>query len=67
MVGQTEGTNAAENQVVEEPPQASRFTWTVDNFSRLNVKKQYSDTFVVGSYKWYLIQLCFGELIIIFI
>lgn len=42
-----------ESQAVDEP-QASRFTWTIDNFSRLTTKKLYSDVFVVGGYKWYL-------------
>lgn len=58
MVAQTEGANAVENQAVEEPAQASRFTWTLENFSRMNVKKQYSETFVVGSYRWYSTGLC---------
>ncbi|KAK1389757.1 ubiquitin carboxyl-terminal hydrolase 12 [Heracleum sosnowskyi] len=52
VVAQTEGANAVENQAVEEPAQASRFTWTLENFSRMNVKKQYSETFIVGSYRW---------------
>lgn len=42
---------AVENQPVEDPP-TSRFTWTVENFSRLNVKKHYSEIFVVGGYEW---------------
>ncbi|KAG8376856.1 hypothetical protein BUALT_Bualt09G0107400 [Buddleja alternifolia] len=33
-------------------PQASRFTWTIENFSRLNMKRLYSDVFTVGNYKW---------------
>lgn len=41
----------AENQAVDEP-QLSRYTWRIDNFSRLNVKKLYSDPFTVGGYKW---------------
>ena len=43
--------NNAENQPVEDPP-SSRFTWKIDNFSRLNAKKHYSDVFVVGGFKW---------------
>lgn len=46
-----EDAGILENQALGEP-QASRFTWTIENFSRLNVKKLYSDVFVVGSYKW---------------
>lgn len=41
-----------ENQQVEDPP-TMKFTWTIENFSRLNTKKHYSDVFVVGGYKWY--------------
>ncbi|PON54714.1 E3 ubiquitin-protein ligase SIN-like [Parasponia andersonii] len=29
-----------------------RFTWAICNFSRLSVKKIYSDIFFVGGYKW---------------
>ncbi|KAL1808693.1 hypothetical protein DCAR_0728207 [Daucus carota subsp. sativus] len=50
VVAQTESTNAVDNQAADEP-QASRFTWTIENFSRLNTKKQYSDVFVVGGFK----------------
>ncbi|XP_020690617.1 ubiquitin carboxyl-terminal hydrolase 12 [Dendrobium catenatum] len=38
-------------QQVEDPP-SSRFLWTIENFSRLNFKKHYSDVFIVGGYKW---------------
>ncbi|KAK1397329.1 Ubiquitinyl hydrolase 1 [Heracleum sosnowskyi] len=51
VVTQNEGTNAVDSQAVDEP-QASRFTWMIENFSRLNTKKQYSDVFVVGGFKW---------------
>uniref|UniRef100_A0A8R7TGR9 Ubiquitin carboxyl-terminal hydrolase n=1 Tax=Triticum urartu TaxID=4572 RepID=A0A8R7TGR9_TRIUA len=40
-----------ENQPTEDTP-ISRFTWTIDNLSRVNTKKLYSETFVVGGYKW---------------
>uniref|UniRef100_A0A7C9CRZ2 ubiquitinyl hydrolase 1 n=1 Tax=Opuntia streptacantha TaxID=393608 RepID=A0A7C9CRZ2_OPUST len=50
-VTQAEANNAAENQAADEP-QSSKFTWTIENFSRLNVKKHYSDIFIVGGYKW---------------
>ncbi|CAA6667135.1 unnamed protein product [Spirodela intermedia] len=48
---QTETVSTAENQQLEDPP-SSRFTWTIENFSRLNTKKLYSEIFVVGGYKW---------------
>ncbi|KAK9699295.1 hypothetical protein RND81_08G165600 [Saponaria officinalis] len=50
-VAQAEANSAAENQVVEEPP-TSKFTWTIENFTRINMKKQYSEPFAVGGYKW---------------
>ncbi|XP_057954048.1 uncharacterized protein LOC131148351 [Malania oleifera] len=40
-----------ENQPVEDPP-ATRFTWTIINFSRLKTKKLYSEIFVSSGYKW---------------
>ncbi|CAA6653759.1 unnamed protein product [Spirodela intermedia] len=51
VAAQPESATSAENQPVEDPP-TSRFTWTIENFSRLNVKKHYSDVFFVGGYKW---------------
>ncbi|CAN4126347.1 unnamed protein product [Withania somnifera] len=36
---------------VDDPPSA-RFSWTIENFSRLNVKKLYSEVFHLGGYKW---------------
>ncbi|KAF8389282.1 hypothetical protein HHK36_025975 [Tetracentron sinense] len=50
-VAQAETASTMENQLVEDPP-FSRFTWTIENFSRLNTKDYYSETFFVGSYKW---------------
>ncbi|KAG9140850.1 hypothetical protein Leryth_010382 [Lithospermum erythrorhizon] len=44
-------SSTVENQAVDEP-QASRFTWTIENFSLVSQKKLYSDAFVVGGYKW---------------
>ncbi|XP_060172932.1 ubiquitin C-terminal hydrolase 13-like isoform X1 [Lycium barbarum] len=51
MEAQAETGNDGENQQ-QEDPQTSRFTWKIENFSRLNVKKLYSDVFAVGGYKW---------------
>nr|XP_023929861.1 ubiquitin carboxyl-terminal hydrolase 12-like isoform X2 [Quercus suber] len=51
MEAQAETTSTVEAQAVDDPPSA-RFTWTIDNFSRLNTKKLYSDVFFVGGYKW---------------
>ncbi|KAJ9559114.1 hypothetical protein OSB04_013728 [Centaurea solstitialis] len=49
--GQAEVVSTVENQPVDET-QASRFTWAIENFSRQNSKKLYSDIFTVGGYKW---------------
>ncbi|GFZ05982.1 ubiquitin-specific protease 12 [Actinidia rufa] len=50
-VAPAETTNTVDAQAVDDPPSA-RFTWTIENFSRLNTKKLYSDIFYVGGYKW---------------
>jgi ubiquitin carboxyl-terminal hydrolase 7 len=50
-VAPAETPNTADAQSVDDPPSA-RFTWSVENFSRLNTKKLYSDVFSVGGYKW---------------
>ncbi|PKI42937.1 hypothetical protein CRG98_036735 [Punica granatum] len=36
-------------------PQPVKFTWTLENFSRLNVRKLYSDEFTAGGCKWRLL------------
>ncbi|GLT96291.1 hypothetical protein SLE2022_139260 [Rubroshorea leprosula] len=50
-VAQVEPASTVENQPVEDPP-SMKFTWTNENFSRLNAKKHYSDIFIVGGFKW---------------
>lgn len=50
VVAQPEIANPVEPA---EDPKPTRFEWKVDNFSRMNTKKLYSDVFVVGSFKWY--------------
>ncbi|KAI5394667.1 ubiquitin C-terminal hydrolase 12 [Lathyrus oleraceus] len=45
-----ENTTTVDAMAVEDPP-SGRFTWAIDNFSRLQ-KKHYSDVFTVGGYKW---------------
>ncbi|XVF24606.1 hypothetical protein REPUB_Repub13aG0141800 [Reevesia pubescens] len=46
-----EAASTVDAQSVDDPP-SGRFTWTIENFSRLNTKKLYSDIFLVGGYKW---------------
>nr|KAJ0220640.1 hypothetical protein LSAT_V11C200089380 [Lactuca sativa] len=50
-VAPAEAGNAVDAPTVDDPPSA-RFTWTIENFSRLSNKKLYSDVFFVGGYKW---------------
>lgn len=52
-VAPAEAGNAVDAPTVDDPPSA-RFTWTIENFSRLSNKKLYSDVFFVGGYKWYV-------------
>ncbi|WVY93300.1 hypothetical protein V8G54_032388 [Vigna mungo] len=58
VVAQPETANTVESQPVEDPP-SSRFTWRIDNFSRLNTKKLYSEIFVVGGYKCWFVNITF--------
>ena len=51
LVAPAEATSTVDAQAADDPPSA-RFTWTIENFSRLNVKKLYSEIFFVGGYKW---------------
>lgn len=51
VVGQGEGVATVENQLVDDP-QTGKFTWTIENFSKINLRKHYSETFTVGGYKW---------------
>ncbi|KAH7420842.1 hypothetical protein KP509_13G025300 [Ceratopteris richardii] len=37
---------------VADDPVMGKYTWKIDNFSKLNIRKYYSDTFVIGGYKW---------------
>ncbi|KAL8050420.1 hypothetical protein ABFS82_06G080800 [Erythranthe guttata] len=50
-VAPVEATNAVDAPAVEETP-SGRFTWAIPEFSKLNLKKQYSEVFNVGGYKW---------------
>ncbi|TVU24932.1 hypothetical protein EJB05_27399, partial [Eragrostis curvula] len=57
VVAQTEAASTAEvastaESQPAEDPQTSRFTWTIENFTRFNGKKLYSEVFVIGGYKW---------------
>ncbi|MFS7937707.1 putative ubiquitinyl hydrolase 1 [Helianthus anomalus] len=49
-----ETANSVDAPKVDDPP-SERFTWTIENFSKMTHKKVYSDVFVVGGYKWYVL------------
>ncbi|XP_030549140.1 ubiquitin C-terminal hydrolase 12-like [Rhodamnia argentea] len=51
MEAQADTAGTVETQAAEDPP-SGRFTWTIENFTRLNTKKLYSDIFYVGGHKW---------------
>ncbi|KAJ1285596.1 hypothetical protein BS78_03G290900 [Paspalum vaginatum] len=46
-----ESASAIENQPVPDTS-TSRFTWSIENFFKRNIRKHYSDDFTVGGYKW---------------
>lgn len=52
-VAPSETANTVDAPSVDDTPSA-RFTWTIENFTRLNTKKLYSEVFYVGGYKWYI-------------
>ena len=51
FIGQGESVATVENQPVDDP-QTGKFTWTIENFSKINLRKHYSESFTVGGYKW---------------
>ncbi|XP_062207010.1 ubiquitin C-terminal hydrolase 13-like isoform X2 [Phragmites australis] len=46
-----ESASTIENQLMPDTS-TSRFTWSIEFFSKRNVRKHYSDDFLVGGYKW---------------
>ncbi|KAK8662170.1 hypothetical protein V6N13_091757 [Hibiscus sabdariffa] len=46
-----ETASKVDAQAVDDPP-SGRFTWKIENISKLNTKKLYSDIFFIGGYKW---------------
>lgn len=46
---------AAEDTVGNQPsedPRTAKFTWKIENFSRITTKKLYSGIYDLGDYKW---------------
>ncbi|KAM7262159.1 hypothetical protein ACFE04_021236 [Oxalis oulophora] len=60
VMGPLEAPTTVENQPVEEPP-SMKFTWRIDNFTRMSNKKHYSDVFTVGGYKWRVLIFAKGN------
>jgi hypothetical protein len=50
---QSEAVPVAEVAPQSEDPLQGKFTWKINGFSKLTTRKMYSETFVVGSYKWW--------------
>ncbi|XP_012835827.1 PREDICTED: ubiquitin carboxyl-terminal hydrolase 12-like [Erythranthe guttata] len=46
-----EGARTVENQGPDDA-QVAHYKWTIENFSRISMKKIYSEVFVAGVYKW---------------
>uniref|UniRef100_A0A0D9V695 ubiquitinyl hydrolase 1 n=1 Tax=Leersia perrieri TaxID=77586 RepID=A0A0D9V695_9ORYZ len=55
-----DSASTVENEQVPETS-TSRFTWTIENFSKLNQKKLYSEVFAVGGYKWQVLVFPSGN------
>ncbi|KAJ7569840.1 hypothetical protein O6H91_01G097400 [Diphasiastrum complanatum] len=51
VVGQGESVPTVENQTVDDP-QSGKFTWPIEDFTKINIRKYYSETFIVGGYSW---------------
>ena len=49
---QSEAIPTAEAAPQAEDPLQGKFTWKISGFSKLTSRKMYSETFVVGTYKW---------------
>ncbi|KAL3620230.1 ubiquitin carboxyl-terminal hydrolase 13 [Castilleja foliolosa] len=47
-----EATDITEENQPAEGPRTTKFSWRIDNFSRIDSKKIFSDTFELGEYKW---------------
>ncbi|XP_026420623.1 ubiquitin carboxyl-terminal hydrolase 13-like [Papaver somniferum] len=55
---------AVRAQPVEDPSSSSssmKFTWKIENFSKLNTEKHYSDVFTVGTYNWRVVMYPKGK------
>ncbi|GLJ15872.1 hypothetical protein SUGI_0262060 [Cryptomeria japonica] len=59
-MNKTEKENEEEEAIIEDPP-TSKFTWTIQHLSRVNLKKYYSDIFTVGGFKWRILMFPKGN------
>ncbi|KAE9447959.1 hypothetical protein C3L33_20142, partial [Rhododendron williamsianum] len=55
-----EAAKVVDTHLVDDLPPA-QFTWTIENFTRLNTKKLYSEIFLVGGYKWRVLMFPKGN------
>eukprot|EP00249_Psilotum_nudum_P018816 c26973_g2_i1 orf=2-2626(-) len=49
--GQGESVPTVENQNLDDPL-CGKFSWGIENFSKINLRKNYSDICSIGGYKW---------------
>ncbi|CAK9213983.1 unnamed protein product [Sphagnum troendelagicum] len=52
VLGQGERVPTVENQPVVDDPLTGKFAWTIEGFSKINMRKHYSESFTVGGFNW---------------
>jgi ubiquitin carboxyl-terminal hydrolase 7 len=52
VLGQGERVPTVENQPVIDDPLTGKFAWTIEGFSKINMRKHYSESFTVGGFNW---------------
>ncbi|XP_026444313.1 ubiquitin carboxyl-terminal hydrolase 13-like [Papaver somniferum] len=57
----TQPEEAAEPVEDDPASSSSRFIWKIENFSKLNTQKHYSDVFTVGTYQWRVLMFPKGN------
>ncbi|EFJ18164.1 hypothetical protein SELMODRAFT_113245, partial [Selaginella moellendorffii] len=60
-VSQAETVPVSGESRAAEDPLCGKFTWPIENFSKITIKKYYSDPFVIGGYKWRILVFTQGN------
>ncbi|XP_024541323.1 ubiquitin carboxyl-terminal hydrolase 13 isoform X1 [Selaginella moellendorffii] len=61
VVSQAETVPVSGESRAAEDPLCGKFTWPIENFSKITIKKYYSDPFVIGGYKWRILVFTQGN------